>query len=61
MNKNFNKKVQAHFSTLMHGTLGPQALFGLGDDFELVQDIHEYYDLDNQLNYIKYGDMASVS
>ena len=37
----------------MDGTPGEDALLGLGDDLELVEDIHVYFDLDRQLDSIK--------
>ena len=59
--KKFNKKVQAHFSYLMDGTPGSDTLFGLGQDLELVPDIHDYYNLNEQLDYIKNEDTQSVT
>ena len=61
MHKKFNKKVQAHMSCLMDGAPESDTLLALGDDLELVPDIHEYFDLDRQLDNIKNGDMVSVS
>ena len=60
-NKHFNKKVQAHLSTIMDDKLGPEAFLGLGEDFELVQDIHEYFDYERQLEFIKKVDAPDVN
>ena len=45
-----NPKVQGHLSTLMDGKLGLVAFLGLGEDFELVEDIHELIDAEKQLD-----------
>ena len=44
-----NPKVQGHLSILMDAKLGPVAFLGLGEDFELVEDIHELIDAEKQL------------
>ena len=59
--KKFNSKVQAHLSNLMDSAPGSDTLFALGDDFALVEYIHDYYDLDSELDHIKKDDIQSVT
>ena len=48
-NRQFSKQFQANFSILMDGTLDEDVLLGLGDELDLVEDIHDAIILEDQL------------
>ena len=56
-----NKKQQAHFLYMLGGTPVPDTLLALGDDFHLVKDIDQFFDIDEQLEYIKRKDVQIVN